>query len=691
MAIKILREELADESAAREDLFKEARALGRMESSRVLKVIDSGDSEIGPYLVLERLQGQDLEGLAQDCEGPLSVADAAWLVRRALLGVSQLHQQGILHLDLKPANLFLHREGPKRWEVKVTDLGHACILDESQRGHVLPRFMRGTPLYMAPEQRSNAAVVDESADLYAMAAVLLRLVAGVEALETLRAKRDGARPDPDTANEQWQAHLPPGAQPLAPVLGLAFDAEPQKRYPSAQHFADALASYEAGARWETGWDNGRPALSSRPEALASSPGAKSGWSADRRAIRRSFGAGLGAGGVVAAALTWAWAAPAGLSMESSARLGSMDGPDKMVRADRVVAWAKPAAAKPNAVKPDEAKPSEAKPDIAVSDRRDKHPAGVEAAKGEAFVRAAVVRGDSDNRDAELQLAAGGVGDTKKKGEDLGSGELGNMPAQAGEGESVAGAVGGEGRPRSARLRSKEKGAGQRLHSGHRGAKPGWRASTTAASRVAAAPTPESETRRGVLAAGGAGIADLSPAIAGNSPRVDIVDFEGQEIASPAATSGGASKSPGARARSALNRSPRRQAKRPSPLSSPSSLALPSGIHVAGDLMVRLERAPRMSFLEAKAYCKELDRLDSRGILGWRLPRPEELEALAGRFQGPRGIYWSDSLRGGKAKVVTLPRGRVAWVRIRRRLIRPFCVAPRQQSEIRGLKPETAIR
>jgi eukaryotic-like serine/threonine-protein kinase len=181
VAIKILGPHLLHERAAREKLRLEAIVAGRVESENVVQVLDAGvDPAAGyPFLVMELLKGSDLQHWVDE-RGPLDPGTAFEFLRQVASGLDKAHgwkdseQQAvpIVHRDLKPENLFLtHREDGTPL-VKILDFGLAKVLSSSA---TMSSEIRGTPLYMAPEQISQGAVTPAT-DIWALGLIAFFLL-----------------------------------------------------------------------------------------------------------------------------------------------------------------------------------------------------------------------------------------------------------------------------------------------------------------------------------------------------------------------------------------------------------------------------------------------------------------------------------------------------------------------------------
>ncbi|HLN33544.1 MAG TPA: protein kinase [Gemmataceae bacterium] len=152
----------------------EVEIVSRLDHANVVRAFDVIQKRSQLYLVLEFVDGCDLGKLVGQL-GPLPIAEAVGYIVQAAHGLGYAHRCGIVHRDVKPANLLLARDGI----VKLADLGLArALISEpdpecSGKGTCL-----GTPEFMAPEQAENAAAVDARSDIYSLGATLYHLLTG---------------------------------------------------------------------------------------------------------------------------------------------------------------------------------------------------------------------------------------------------------------------------------------------------------------------------------------------------------------------------------------------------------------------------------------------------------------------------------------------------------------------------------
>jgi eukaryotic-like serine/threonine-protein kinase len=177
VAIKVLHPDVARDESSRERFLREGYAANQVAHPGVVKVIDDGTTSDGaPFLVMERLEGRSLEGVAEQRGGTLSVDELLRFTIPWLEVMAAAHDKGIVHRDLKPENVFVCSDGV----VKVLDFGLARLRETvSQKRLTTEGSPIGTPAFMPPEQALALwDQVDARSDVYSLGASMFTLLTG---------------------------------------------------------------------------------------------------------------------------------------------------------------------------------------------------------------------------------------------------------------------------------------------------------------------------------------------------------------------------------------------------------------------------------------------------------------------------------------------------------------------------------
>ena len=234
VAVKLLSPSLVEDEPARARFLREARALAQVNSPHVVAVYDAGEDGERPYLVMELVEGTTLE---QELKrgGRLEPPRAVAIAKDIASGLASAHEQGIVHRDVKPSNVFLTPSDA----AKIGDFGIAR-LERPDATLTLTGQTFGSPPYVAPEQ-ATGGTVDARADLYSLGCVLFQMLVG---------RRPFSGDDPVSLVYQHVHTTPPRVDSLHPEVPVALGdlvaglmaKDPDDRPDSAEQVQRSLGS-----------------------------------------------------------------------------------------------------------------------------------------------------------------------------------------------------------------------------------------------------------------------------------------------------------------------------------------------------------------------------------------------------------------------------------------------------------------
>ena len=243
-ALKVIAPQVASRASSIARFHREMRLIGRLDHPNVIRAFDA--DQIGEllYLVMEYVAGRSLDHVMND-RGALPAHDVIDYMAQAALGLAHAHERGIVHRDVKPANLLLSEEG----QIKVLDLGLSALMEADNAATFVTAAGQvvGTANYMSPEQ-AVALNIDGRSDLFSLGCTMYQLLSGrlpfpgetVAECITLRVM---GRSTPIT---DFRTDLNAS---VVQVLGKLMARRPEDRFQTAAEAAEALqalASHEAG-------------------------------------------------------------------------------------------------------------------------------------------------------------------------------------------------------------------------------------------------------------------------------------------------------------------------------------------------------------------------------------------------------------------------------------------------------------
>lgn len=212
---------------------REAQIIGQLDHPHIVRLYRFDEQDGWLYMAMQYVEGADLGVLLSNYrdQGTFMPPDvASQILRETALALDYAHRQGIIHRDVKPANILVDRQG----KVFLSDFGLALITDLGTRGEIF-----GSPHYMAPEQAVSSSKVVPQSDLYALGVILYEIFTG-------QVPFDAERPldiaflqitEPPTPPREKRAELTPE---LEAVMMKALAKKPEDRYQTGLELADAL-------------------------------------------------------------------------------------------------------------------------------------------------------------------------------------------------------------------------------------------------------------------------------------------------------------------------------------------------------------------------------------------------------------------------------------------------------------------
>ena len=179
-AIKFINPDVMKSKEAAARFMKEAKVSARINHPNVIDVIDVGQMEDGRlFMVMELLTGVPLEVALHRQNPPMSLHEFAFVMVEVARALAAAHRAGVVHRDLKPTNIFLHKERSGAAVPKLLDFGVSKFLEDDQN-HALTiaGTVLGSPLYMSPEQARGDVQIDHRSDIFSFGAILFEALAG---------------------------------------------------------------------------------------------------------------------------------------------------------------------------------------------------------------------------------------------------------------------------------------------------------------------------------------------------------------------------------------------------------------------------------------------------------------------------------------------------------------------------------
>jgi len=230
VAVKVMSHGIAADPELRDRFLREARAAGSLQHPNIITIYDFGDAEGSLYIAMEYIEGSDLSEIMQRRD-PLPLTGKLGIIVDALNALDYAHSRGVVHRDVKPANIRVSTDG----HAKLMDFGIARL---EKSNLTKSGMMMGTPSYMAPEQITSGNITPAT-DVFAIGAVLYEFLANRPSFEgdTLHAVLYRVVSEQPPPLRDVAPNLP---MALQPIVDKALAKDPRHRYQSAGKMAADL-------------------------------------------------------------------------------------------------------------------------------------------------------------------------------------------------------------------------------------------------------------------------------------------------------------------------------------------------------------------------------------------------------------------------------------------------------------------
>lgn len=264
-AIKVLPKKRVKDASYLARFQLEAKAIASLNHPNIVLAHDIDNQDDVHYIVMEYVDGVDLQTLVKN-EGPLDFAMAADVIAQAARGLGHAHSKGVVHRDVKPANLLIDGEG----RVRLLDMGLALVNTEGDDSLTVANNenVLGTADYLAPEQALNSHTVDHRVDIYGLGCTLYYLLTGRPPFSDGTLAQRIARHQTEMPKSVRKLRTDcPGE--LEGICVKMIQKDPAYRYQSAPDVAEALSKFAAGVKKEALVRVGRSADSYKPSVGSS--------------------------------------------------------------------------------------------------------------------------------------------------------------------------------------------------------------------------------------------------------------------------------------------------------------------------------------------------------------------------------------------------------------------------------------
>jgi serine/threonine protein kinase len=246
VAIKSLLPQLARHDSIRERFKIEAETMLRLSHPHIVKIIFYKEDGDGAYIIMEYVEGIDLNKYIKTESGPLPKEKAVDLMTQILTAFSYAHENTVIHRDIKPSNMLLAKNG----QIKVIDFGIAKVLSEADKKLTKTGLQMGAVFYMSPEQ-VRGKEVDKRSDIYSLGVTFFQILSGQSPYESMTTEYEVYSKIVNEPLPSVKDIYPAVFQPFDKVIAKATAKDPANRYDNCNQFLQAItkaAALDPGAK-----------------------------------------------------------------------------------------------------------------------------------------------------------------------------------------------------------------------------------------------------------------------------------------------------------------------------------------------------------------------------------------------------------------------------------------------------------
>ncbi len=252
VAVKVLSADRMNNAEALGRFARETMAIGKLMHPNIIQALDAREENGTYFLVLEYVDGADLEELAEYV-AQFEIADICEMMRQAADGLQHAHENGLVHRDIKPSNLFLalSKDSERRIKsavVKILDLGLAQIVADSDKGNLTgTQQIMGTLDYIAPEQIQDSRSVDIRSDLYSLGCTFYFLLTRHRPFALHVGQYQKMQAHVESVPEAVDLHRSDIPAEISEIVMKLLSKKPEERFETPRQLRNALAPFCTGA------------------------------------------------------------------------------------------------------------------------------------------------------------------------------------------------------------------------------------------------------------------------------------------------------------------------------------------------------------------------------------------------------------------------------------------------------------